>query len=132
MIKGRLHTIAKGRTPEEQRTALKDAAQDLKSVFVYQMLAAMRKTITSGGLIEKNNGERIFESMLDEEWAKKLASKSGPNSISEMLYRQLRRQYGLEEIGPLNGKTNEADPTEALKFLGPAVPSMKLMTKDHE
>ena len=132
MMRGRLDVIAAARTPEEQRAALKDASEDLESVFVFQMLDAMRKTIASGGLIEKSSGERIFESMLDEEWAKKLAAKSGPNSISAMLYRQLSRQYGLEETGPQQNDNFGGDPSKALQFFGPDVPSLKLSKKDHE
>ena len=132
MMRGRLNAIAAARTPAEQRAALKDASEDLESVFVFQMLEAMRKTIASGGLIEKSNGQRIFESMLDEEWAKKLAAKSGPNSISAMLYRQLSRQYGLEESGPEQNDKIEGGPAKALQFFGPDVPSLKLSKKDHE
>jgi hypothetical protein len=34
---------------------------------------------------------------LDEEWAKKMASKTGPNSLSEILYKQLSDRMGIEE-----------------------------------
>ena len=132
MMRGRLNAIAAARTPAEQRAALKEASEDLESVFVFQMLEAMRKTISSGGLIEKSNGEQIFESMLDEEWAKKLAAKSGPNSISGMLFRQLSRQYGLEETSPERNDRIEGGPPKALQFLGPDVPSLKLSKIDHE
>jgi len=84
-------------TPEEKREALRRAAKEFEAIFIYQMIAAMRKTVGHGGLVRKGAGEKIFESMLDEEWAKKLASKGGPNSLSEMLYRQLSRHMGLEE-----------------------------------
>ena len=57
----------------------------------------MRKTVGEGGLLNKGNGEEIFEGMLDEEWSKKLAGKSGPGGLSEMLYRQLSVRLGLDE-----------------------------------
>ena len=122
-----LKALAAGKTAGERRAALKEAAEEMESVFVYQMLAAMRKTISSGGLIEKNSGERVFESMLDEEWAKKLSAKSGPNSISAMLYRQLSHQLGLDESEEKNDVKPSGDsPVQELQFLGPDVPSLKL------
>ena len=64
---------------------------------MYQVVKAMRQTVPSGGLIEKGEGEEMFEGMLDEEWAKKLSARGGPSSLSEVLYRQLSRAAGLEE-----------------------------------
>ena len=84
-------------TVEEQRTALRQAARQFEAVFINQMISAMRKTVGEGGLIDKSNGQDIFEGMLDEEWSKKLANKSGPNSLSEILYRQLSVRLGLDE-----------------------------------
>ena len=81
----------------QRRQALKDASKEFEAVFIKQMIESMRKTVGEGGLLKKSNGEKIFESMLDEEWAKKLASKGGANSLGEILYRQLSRQMGLDE-----------------------------------
>ncbi len=82
---------------EERRTALRQASRQFEAVFINQMISAMRKTVGDGGLIEKSNGQDIFEGMLDEEWSKKLANKAGPNSLSEILYRQLSARLGLDE-----------------------------------
>lgn len=92
-----IRSLAKGGTVEERRTALHKASKEFEAIFIQQMIAAMRKTVGDGELIKKSNGEKVFEGMLDEEWSKTLAGKGGPNSLSEMIYRQLSRSMGLEE-----------------------------------
>jgi flagellar protein FlgJ len=82
---------------DEKRAALRGASRQFEAVFMNQMISAMRKTVGEGGILNKSNGESIFEGMLDEEWAKKMASKTGPNSLSEILYKQLSYRMGLEE-----------------------------------
>lgn len=101
-----LHASARG-TVTERRQALRQVARDFEAILVQQMIGAMRRTVGESGLIEKGAGERIFESMLDEEWAKKLSASGGPNGLSEMLYRQLSQQAGLApETGVANaGRT---------------------------
>lgn len=88
---------AEAPSAEATRASLKAASEEFESIFVYQMLSAMRKTVGSGTLIPKSNAQEIFEGMLDEEWSRKLASKSGHGSLSEILYRELSRQMGLDE-----------------------------------
>ena len=104
-------------TVEEQRTALRQAARQFEAVFINQMISAMRKTVGEGGLIDKSNGQDIFEGMLDEEWSKKLANKSGPNSLSEILYRQLSARLGLDEktINSAHSKPSGEDSVSSLR-----------------
>ena len=90
------------------RAGIRAAAKEFESIFVYQMISAMRKTIGDGGFIKKSNGQEIFEGMLDEEWGRKLAAKSGPRGLSEILYQQLSRQLGLDEEGAGSGQVPTA------------------------
>ena len=104
-------------TAEGRRAALRKAANEFEAVFVRQMVAAMRKTVGDHGVIRKSNGQRVFESMLDEEWARKLAGKNGPNGLSEVLYRQLSRQMGLSE---------EEAPPASVPGAGAAAPAVPI------
>ena len=87
----------RGQSADEQRQALREASRQFEAVFLNQMLKAMRETVGDGGLIEKSQGEEVFQGMLDEEWSKSLAGRHGSRGLSEVLYRQLARQMGLEE-----------------------------------
>jgi peptidoglycan hydrolase FlgJ len=86
-----------GQTPAARSESLRQVSREFEAIFIQQMIAAMRKTVGQGGLLEKSTGEQIFESMLDEEWARKMAGNGGPGSLSEILYRQLSRNCGLDE-----------------------------------
>ena len=85
-------------TIEQRREALRESAKQFEAVFVHQMISAMRKTVSESSLMPKSNGQKIFEGMLDEEWSKKLVNKSGPGSLSEILYRQLSTNLGLDQV----------------------------------
>ena len=85
-------------TPED----LRKAADKFKSLFVYMLLQEMRKTVPESGLMKRSGGEKMFQSMFDEEISGKISGRSGLG-ISETLYRQLEaaaRAKHREPIGP--------------------------------
>ena len=49
----------------------------------------MRKTSLESNFIKKSEGEKIFRSMLDEQYAI-LSAKSGKLGLGEMIYQQLK------------------------------------------
>ncbi len=68
--------------------ALRDSSRQLESLFVMEMLKAMRKTIPEGGLFEKNTSTEIYQEMLDMETAK--ATVAGPGlGIADAIYKQM-------------------------------------------
>jgi peptidoglycan hydrolase FlgJ len=80
-----------GVNPLEQRNkSLEKACKDFESVFTYEMLKSMRKTIDKCELFHGGQGEEIYESLLDQELSKSV-SGYGSNSLSELLYQQLSR-----------------------------------------
>lgn len=101
-----IHSLTGSGTLEERRQGLQKASKEFEAIFIRQMISSMRKTVGEGGLLNKSNGQKIFEDMLDEEWAKKLSSRGGKGSLSDILYRQLSRQMGLAEAehGPQEGE----------------------------
>ncbi|MBN2898227.1 MAG: rod-binding protein [Clostridia bacterium] len=69
---------------------LKDACEQFESVFLNMMLQTMRKTIPESDLVEKSQGTKTFESMLDEEYSKSLA-KGGGIGLADVLFNQLKK-----------------------------------------
>ena len=117
---------------EEMRHALKDVSKEFESIFVYQMITAMRKTVAESSLIKKSNGEKIFEGMLDEEWARKLSGQNSMSGLSDVIYRQLSQQLGVEEeIGSRKTKMelNQSSPLLQL-HTAPSVILSQLPIKD--
>ena len=67
---------------------LKRACQLFESMFLNELFKEMRKTIPKGGLFKDNNSDRIYKSMLDQEYATEMA-RAGGIGLGEMLFKQL-------------------------------------------
>ncbi|MBN1903844.1 MAG: peptidoglycan DD-metalloendopeptidase family protein [Deltaproteobacteria bacterium] len=84
------------KTADQKDAKLKKACVDFEAVFTYEMLKSMRKSIEKGDLFHGGQAEEIYESMLDQELSQNIAGKSS-NSISEILYNQLKNIHQLTE-----------------------------------
>lgn len=72
--------------------ALKEASQQFEAYFINTLLKQMRKTIEDSGLVEKSEARKMFEQMLDQEYAKEM-SKSGSFGISDAIYEAMKKAY---------------------------------------
>ena len=73
----------------DKESALYKACEDFQSLFIKQMLDTMRKTVDkSGSLIQQNEGEKVFEDMLYDEYSKKMSKNAGFD-LADNLYRQM-------------------------------------------
>lgn len=72
--------------------ALREASQEFEAYFVGVLLKQMRKTVIDSGLIEKSEARKQFESMLDDEYAKRLAKSEG-FGIAKSLFEAMRKAY---------------------------------------
>lgn len=77
----------------EQREKLQEVAQQFEAVFINQMVGAMRKSVQNGGLIPESQGEKVYKSMLDNEYAAKMA-ESRQFGLSDLIYEHLLRSSG--------------------------------------
>ena len=77
---------AKGKTDDAQ---LRESANEFEAIFIQQMLKTMRKTSFESDLLPKSEGEKVFQSLLDEQYAL-ISAKSGSLGLGEMIYQQLK------------------------------------------
>jgi flagellar protein FlgJ len=70
--------------------ALRRTCQDFEAVMLKEMLKSMRNTVPDDGLVEKSNGQEIFDDLMDQEVATQMARTEGVG-IGEMLFRQLQK-----------------------------------------
>jgi peptidoglycan hydrolase FlgJ len=63
---------------------LEAACNDFESLFTYQLMKEMRKTVKKTGLVQGGQAEEIFADMLDQERSRSLSLGMG-----SMLFRQL-------------------------------------------
>jgi murein DD-endopeptidase MepM/ murein hydrolase activator NlpD len=94
---------------DERDKKLKEACEQFESVFTYEMLKSMRKTIQKGGLFSGGQAEEVYQSMLDQELSKNMAGK-GSNSIANILYQQLKHIDKAEETGGIQNFNDNSLP----------------------
>ena len=75
-------------TKEEE---LREVSADFESLFVNQLLEVMRNSVPDSDLLPNQHGEKIFQAMLDQEYAK-IAAKSGKFGLGEIVFQQLKPQ----------------------------------------
>lgn len=75
--------------PDGTGRRLRDLADQLEGLFIGQLFQAMRASVPSGGLIEQDSGQQMFNAMMDERLAD-VAAHRMTGGISEALYRQLQ------------------------------------------
>ena len=68
---------------------LRETASEFEAIFIQQMLKTMRETSFESDLLPKSEGEKIFRSLLDEQYAN-LSAKSGSLGLGEMIFQQLK------------------------------------------
>lgn len=79
-----------GEPPRREDAELKALSRQFESLLVGQMVSAMRKTVTRQGLIPESNAEKIYRSMLDQQYSERIAEGEGMG-LSKLIYEQLLR-----------------------------------------
>ncbi len=80
----------KGKTVEDEQ--LMKAARQFEALFIQQMLQGMRETVPESELIDGGMAEEIYEGMLDEAYAEKMA-QSGGMGLADKIYEQFTSEY---------------------------------------
>jgi len=75
----------------DKSSELYKACVDFEAIFIKQMLNVMRKTVQKEGLLDGGLGEDIFEDMLYDEYAKKMA-ETAQFGLAETMYLQINHQ----------------------------------------
>jgi len=107
---------------ETEKQRLRKVTKEYESLFMYEMLKTMRKTIPKDSMSKDASfsnglGKDTFEQMFDMELARKMAG-GGQGSISSVLYKSLEpvveAQYKSKSssvtIGPLNRTKIQPEP----------------------
>ena len=76
-----------GKNGTTDSEALEEVSRQFESIFIHQMLKAMRKTVVRSELLGSFAGEQ-YESMMDEEFSKEVSKHRGIG-LSEVIHRQL-------------------------------------------
>lgn len=83
-----LHSVEKAK---EEHPEIREVSRQFESVFVNQLVDAMRRTVVKGGLIPESQAERVYQSMLDSEYSQRI-SETDQIGLSKMVYDHLLRR----------------------------------------
>lgn len=95
---GAKEVLPEARPKADEDEKLRKACKEFESVFTYEILKSMRRTVEKCDLFHGGQGEEIYESLLDQELSKTMAG-SGPRSLANILYLQLKKEGGAEITG---------------------------------
>ncbi|MEW6669195.1 MAG: peptidoglycan DD-metalloendopeptidase family protein [Thermodesulfobacteriota bacterium] len=88
--------LGETRPKADEDQKLRKACREFESVFTYELLKGMRRTVEKCDLFHGGQGEEMYESLLDQELSKTMAG-IGPRSLASILYLQLKKE-GRAEI----------------------------------
>ena len=93
---GRVAEARSGLDPIQNRTeqAARDAAQSFEAMFIAQMLEHMAQDVGTDSMFSGGNSERIYKSMLNEQYAQEISNKGGVG-IADAVYREILK---LQEV----------------------------------
>ncbi len=77
----------------KDKEQVKKLSQEFESIFMGIVLKSMRDSVNKSNFIDGGNGEQIFQSMLDTEYAKDLASQN-MTGLSSAIEDHLTRLMG--------------------------------------
>jgi flagellar protein FlgJ len=84
-------------TNEQKEAKLREVAEMYEKHFLREMVKSMRATVGDGGLIPKNQAEKIFSEQLDEQYVEQWGKKGGVG-LADMIQDQLMQRFG-EQMG---------------------------------
>ena len=79
-------------TVEDQKAKIQEVAESYEKMFLREMVKQMRSTVSESELMKASQGEKIFKSMLDEEYVESWG-KSGGIGMAGMIYDQIVEKY---------------------------------------
>jgi peptidoglycan hydrolase FlgJ len=112
----------RARAASDPKSAVREAAKQMESLFMNELMKSMRATtLAEGG--QDNNAGNLGQSMLDTQFATQLSGQ--PGGLSDAIMKQLERQMGLSP-GPIpyTGSANNTPAPLVGNSVGkPAAPS---------
>ena len=81
----------------EKMKNLKKACADLESVFVSELMKAMRNSVPKGGLFPEAAGSDVYQSIADTQFAEYLSQGSG-FGLGEMVYNHMADREDFKDL----------------------------------
>ena len=80
---------------QDKEAKLQKVCADFESIFTYNLLKTMRKTIPSGGVLPRSAGQDTWEMMMDQQVAKGVSEKGQGLGLKATMYNQLKKNLKI-------------------------------------
>ncbi len=111
----------KTQAAKDSKGSVKEAARQLESLFMQELMKSMRSTTMDTGMLE-NGATEMGANMLDQQYATKMTGM--PGGLSEAIIRQLEKQMGAADA------SKAAAPASATGAAGSASDGRKLSASE--
>jgi flagellar protein FlgJ len=111
----------KTQAAKDGKGSVKEAARQLESLFMQELMKSMRSTTMDTGMLE-NGATEMGANMLDQQYATKMTGM--PGGLSEAIIRQLEKQMGAADA------SKTAAPASAAGAAGSASDGRKLSASE--
>ena len=81
------------RYSEEELKKIKKACADFESIFTYQLLKTMRKTIPESKIGINNYGKDTYTTIMDQKLAENISAHGNGLGMKKALFEQLTKTY---------------------------------------
>ena len=95
--------ISSPKYSEEELRKLKKACADFESIFTYQLLKTMRKTVPENKT-GMNYGKDTYTMMMDQKLAESISNKGNGLGLQKVLYEQFTKTNAREMAGEVKNK----------------------------
>ena len=92
------------------KSAIRETAKQLESLFMQELMKSMRASTMSTGMLD-NQATEMGTSMLDTQFAGQMTGR--PGGLSDLIVRQLERQMGLQNGASSGAASGDASHTSA-------------------
>lgn len=86
---------------------LREAVAGFESIFMQQILTSMRRTLPEEGLLSGGQGEKMFQDLMDMEYAKRMSGQDNQRGLKEEMFRQLTMTRSSRPVLPEGAATPE-------------------------
>lgn len=95
------------------KSAIRETAKQLESLFMQELMKSMRASTMSTGMLD-NQATEMGTSMLDTQFAGQMTGR--PGGLSDLIVRQLERQMGLKNGAASGDATDTGAPLNSLSM----------------
>lgn len=93
------HKLEQRQAPAKVDPQVQEVGENFESMYLQNMIEQLRKSNETiqgedGGILPKSNAERIYQGLLDAEYAR-IMSSGGGVGIAEMIVKSLQENKGL-------------------------------------